>query len=278
MKKIFVILIIWIFLLSSFSSISVFAITTPSKLHNASTITGTIYECEKLLDSKCHYCDDGGYIYGYSNMPDIRIKIELYLFDPIKNTTESIGVTYTDSHGFFEFNNLPCPGLYIFNLSPPKGYKVRLVGYMSNRVTLSPWINNCTAEVNLNVRKSRIRSITTLDNGKIYGYVLCRGSSLTWEGFPSVAVFLYDNPVGDPISSTTSSSDGYYEVTMLPYGTYIVKAEKDGYRCWPSTAIFLSEDNPESEWDFHMRVGKGEYMLKTIFHNVLEKILSFSLF
>jgi len=225
-------------------------------------------------DDCCPYCGNlEGYIYGYSNMPDIKIKIELYLFDLVKNTTENVGTTYTDSRGFYEFSNLPCPGWYFFHLSVPSGYKVKAAYF--NHMFLSS-LFNCTYECNLTVRKSR--SDTNLDNGKIYGYVLRRGSSLTWEVFPSVAVFLYDNPVGDPISSTTSSSDGYYEFTMLPYGTYIVKAEKDGYRCWPSTAILLSEDNPESEWDFHMRVGKGEYMPKTIFHNVLEKILSFSLF
>ncbi|MAZ93223.1 MAG: hypothetical protein CMF58_02290 [Lentimicrobiaceae bacterium] len=83
-------------------------------------------------------------------------------------------------------------------------------------------------------------------NGELYCQPWLLGSNLEYciGGLSNITVFLFDQTYSKLMDYTLTNEFGNFYFNDLPFGKYIIDAEKAGYYPIPSTVITTSPDNP----------------------------------
>jgi len=167
------------------------------------------------------------------------------------------------SDGIFEFAKLRGGKYYLYGVPDTNNYENTVPTYYPNKIK---WNNAYSIDLNLNTYDLDI-SVQSVDyilpygEGSISGHVnntveknynpeiYCEPwfdnsmQSYCSGGSSNITVFLYNSDGNKLFDYTLSNWQGNFYFNELPYGNYVLTAEKAGYISFPSELIKLSHEN-----------------------------------
>jgi len=177
--------------------------------------------------------------------------------------TRAYQMQSVNSDGNFEFAKLRGGKYYLYGVPDTNNYENTVPTYYPNKIK---WNNAYSIDLNLNTYDLDI-SVQSVDyilpygEGSISGHVnntveknynpeiYCEPwfdnsmQSYCSGGSSNITVFLYNSDGNKLFDYTLSNWQGNFYFNELPYGNYVLTAEKAGYISFPSELIKLSHEN-----------------------------------
>ncbi len=175
----------------------------------------------------------------------------------------STQIEYTESNGHFRFEKVMRGNYYIYAIPDTNNLQNLVPGYYANKVS---WESSYLLPVDADVYDIDIylpAAAVELPTGdasisghmdiplvsKYNSQIYCTpwfnniGNEFCSGGLSNVTVFLYDSNRSVILDYTLTNEFGDFYFKNLPYGSFILDAEKPGYYSVPSAEISLSPDN-----------------------------------
>jgi len=203
--------------------------------------------------------------------------------------TRAYQMQSVNSDGNFEFAKLRGGKYYLYAVPDTNNYENNVPTYYPNKLK---WNNSHTINLNLNTYDIDIvvqsfDYVLPIGEGSISGHVnstiaknynpeiYCEpwfGDNMQTycnNGSSNITVFLYNSDRSKLLDYTLSDWQGNFYFNELPYGNYILIAEKAGYNCFPSELINLNPQNKIKD-DLLLEFSNQNISFKTTNENEFE--------
>ncbi|NQU34619.1 MAG: right-handed parallel beta-helix repeat-containing protein [Bacteroidetes bacterium] len=172
-------------------------------------------------------------------------------------------IEFTESDGYFRFDKVMRGNYYIYALPDTNNQDNVVPGYYANKVTWeAAYLLPVDADVyDIDIYLPSVGFVLPVGEASITGHMVTpsdskynseiycapwfqnSGSQFCNGGLSNITVFLYNSNKTALLDYTLTDEFGDFYLTNLPYGNYMLEAEKAGYFSSASSLIVVSPDH-----------------------------------